>query len=505
MPIINRDRTQTDSHYRYKMPSIEVKYEGFGQYTKTFITNLKKIADALSTTPEILNHFLAVEIGTGTDSTGSNSSDNSELRIFLRGTRSVETLQDNLDKYIKLYVKCTECDIPEGKFRVKGNKKNKKLWVFCPSCGNQQDVTSVHKTSNYIKNNWNDENLNQDEIDAGIDHESKKKNLNLKIETLEDEETEWTISELENTENSNYSFQLPGMEMDGFQLPSYNQGFELPTSSLGINLNQKINNDVQKETQVILEYPSEDMLNDFNTSCNLIEKQAKVRRSLFMTILEQIIGIYKNTISPRFGPKTLKNLKKITEKLDLDFEVAALMVTYLFDRKIIEESQIENYKYLLEPFMCDPTSQQNFLNRLLVLVNQDPELISHFQDTIQNLYLNNLVDDYSLVEWYQTLITSDLSNDLGINTDLASNIFEILTPFISKIHGEYAQEPWENGISFDYQKIQIIRPMKSSSQKSKISGQMLQQVTILNSYFSDEERSEQSDQQIEISEDEDES
>jgi translation initiation factor 2 beta subunit (eIF-2beta)/eIF-5 len=88
MPLINRDRKQTDSHYRYKMPAIEVKHEGGGQYTRTLITNLKKIAEALNTTSEIINHYMSVELGTE-----SSSSDGSDNRLFLRGTHQANILK----------------------------------------------------------------------------------------------------------------------------------------------------------------------------------------------------------------------------------------------------------------------------------------------------------------------------------------------------------------------------------------------------------------------------
>jgi len=532
MPIINRDRKETDNHYRYKMPAIEAKHEGSGQYTRTLITNLKKVADALSTTPEIINHFLAVELGTES----SSSSDNSEYRIFLRGSHSTESLQDHLDKYIKLFVKCSGCNIPEGKFRIKGKKKRKTVWVYCPSCGNQKDVTGSHKTSNYIKNNWAPENVNQDEIDAGIDHESKKKNLNLKIETPKgdsEEEPEWTINELD-AQPASFGFQLPGMEMNGFQLPSSSQGFELPTSGLGINLNLEnghsdegegneneendternvlddvLNDDLLNET--ILDCSSGDMSSDYKTACDLVHEQTKARRSLLSNILEPILGIYKDMPFPKFGPTTLSYLKKITEKLELDFEMASLMVSHLFDQQILANSQIENYRHLLEPFMCDPTSQQNFLNRLLVLVNKEPELMSDFPGVVENLYMNNLVDDYALLEWCQNLVMSDLSNELGINVDLPGHIFQILTPLLQQMQ-EDDQTQWEPSMSFGYQAIQIIQPLGMSphlsptfsptfSQKfspdlSEFSSQLIRDIILPNQSSSEEEET------VEISDEE---
>ena len=483
MPIINRDRKQTDTHYRYKMPAIEVKHEGGGQYTKTLITNLKKVAEALNTSAEIINHFLAVELGTKS----SSSSDHSEARLFLRGTHKAANLQDQLDKYINIYVKCGECNIPEGHLQIRGKKKSKTVWTYCPSCGHNQDVTNVHKTSNFIKNNWvppddyekfdSDEESKKPKETKKESKKDKRNNLKLKVEK-EDEDVEWTINELDEAPNPEFGFQLPGMEMNGFQLPSSSQNFELPTSGLGMNLNlgdepeeladdegSPIHPEEDSDLNVpeqIIECSTEDMARDYDTVCQLVQKQGRVRSLMLVELLEPVVRIYKDEPYPRFGAKTLDHITQIADKLELSFKVASVMASILFDQNIISESQIENYRHLLAPFLSDPPSQENLLNCLLRLADREPELIIEFPNVIETLYMNNLLDDYVLLDWYKHLIEDEFITSLKINPELPLNVFQLLSPLVDKIKVEDESTPWSNGISFGYQEIKIMHSMSGS-------------------------------------------
>jgi translation initiation factor 5 len=507
MPLINRDRKQTDSHYRYKMPAIEVKHEGGGQYTRTLITNLKKIAEALNTTSEIINHYMSVELGTE-----SSSSDGSDNRLFLRGTHQANILQDHLDKYIKIYVKCPKCNIPEGKLKIKGKKKQKSVWTYCPSCGHQEDVSNSHKTSNYIKNNWDPEKHKQEselnpDLQEQLDKSSvkppnkKENNLKLKIDhNHAQEETEWTINELDNEPESDFGFQLPGMELNGFQLPDSDQSFELPISALGrsndphenIELEKYIgddadnNNDIDNDNDndidndnsitTIIECTSEDLEKDYANVCQLILEQSKARRRLLAEILEPIVQVYKKTSFPKFSHRTLDFITNVSSKLELDFVVASTIASFLLDRQIVIDSQIENYRHLLEPFLHNSESQHHFLNCLLILLNHDPELMSEFANIVETLYAHNLVDDRSLSDWHNNLINEDSANILKINTDIPFNVYQILDPLINKIKEDDEESSWE-GMTVKYQEIKIMHlSNQQGTSSSNVSTTMIHKV-----------------------------
>jgi translation initiation factor 2 beta subunit (eIF-2beta)/eIF-5 len=473
MPLINRDRKQTDSHYRYKMPSVEVKHEGSGQYTRTFVINLKKISESLNTTPEFINHFLSVELGTE-----SSCSDNSDNRLFLRGTYQANVLQDHLDKYIKIYVKCIKCNIPEGKLKVKGKNKKKSVWTYCPSCGHQEDVSNSHKTSNFIKNNWDPEkHIEEPEITP---EKISKKETKPIHNTSED--TEWSINELEeNTQLELNGFQLPGMGIEC-------NGFQLPVSSICTYI-PEITKDTDIKTNVepipIIECSLEDLEKDYKEVCNLVSDQFKTRRNLLTEKLEPLVLVYKNTSDAKFGDNTLQFIKKCSEKLDLKDEIASVIASCLFDKKIVIDSQIQNYRNLLEPFLNITSSQHHFLNCFLVLVNHDQDLMSDFENIVNTLLTNHLVDNYSLIKWHDSLINSldDLSNILKINSEIPFNVYQIIDSLVNKIklsdtlNDNGRSLSLSDGMTFGYQEIKIMHRTHNNDISSSFSSSS-QRITI---------------------------
>lgn len=51
---VNIIRSEADPFYRYKMPKLQVEYQGKNQATVTLVPNLKEIAVALRTEPECM-------------------------------------------------------------------------------------------------------------------------------------------------------------------------------------------------------------------------------------------------------------------------------------------------------------------------------------------------------------------------------------------------------------------------------------------------------------------
>jgi translation initiation factor 2 beta subunit (eIF-2beta)/eIF-5 len=488
MPLINRDRKQTDSHYRYKMPSVEVKHEGGGQYTRTLIINLKKIAEALNTTPEFINHFLSIELGTE-----SSCSDNSDNRLFLRGTHQANMIQDHLDKYIKIYVKCVKCNIPEGQLSVKGKNKKKSVWTYCPSCGHREDVTNSHKTSNYIKNNWEPV-----ETESTQDTSTKKEN-NLKLQVMDNvsDEPEWTIGELEddNTQPEMNGFQLPGMDCNGFQLPISNlDSFQLPVSSLGLESGSSLTletselkndqddldkyidvEDTSKVEPIIEYYTDEDLDLNYEHACDLVAQQCNDRRSLFINTTQPMISLYRDCSYPKFGDKSLNFIKKIAKKLDVENVIGRTIASFLFDTNIVAKSQIENYRQLLEPFLINTESQHQFLNYFLILLRMNPELISDFENIVETLLMNNLIDDYSLIEWHKKLINENdplfllsewdkryFKDESDFNLDSIKqtffDVYQCIEPLINQMsyNDDNDNDSLLDGMTFGYQEIKIM-------------------------------------------------
>lgn len=140
---INIPSTVQDPHYRYKMPRIQVAHQGSGNGVKTKWINLAEITNALKVPIEYPLKFIGKELGS-----------NTEIKVnsyLINGNHTAEKMQEILDKFIKKYVLCPKCKLPEihGKIIVKKGKSDIKC--ICRSCGTLSKLDSTHDFASYIK------------------------------------------------------------------------------------------------------------------------------------------------------------------------------------------------------------------------------------------------------------------------------------------------------------------------------------------------------------------
>ena len=142
---LNIPSTVKDPHYRYKMPRIQTAIQGSGNGIKTNWINLPEVSNALKVPVEYPLKFIGRELGSNTE-LKSNS-------YLINGSHPVEKMQELLDKFIKKYVLCPKCLLPEihGKIKVKKGKKDIKC--TCRSCGTTSKLDSTHDFATYIQRN----------------------------------------------------------------------------------------------------------------------------------------------------------------------------------------------------------------------------------------------------------------------------------------------------------------------------------------------------------------
>ena len=116
---LNIPSTVKDPHYRYKMPRIQIATQGSGNGIKTNWVNLPEVSNALKVPLEYPIKFIARELGSNTE-TKSNS-------FLINGSHNVEKMQELLDKFIKKYVLCQKCHLPEIHGKVCGKKRSNKI------------------------------------------------------------------------------------------------------------------------------------------------------------------------------------------------------------------------------------------------------------------------------------------------------------------------------------------------------------------------------------------
>jgi len=141
MSTLNIGRDQQDKSYRYKMPVLVTKIEGRGNGIKTVIVNMVDIAKALHTSPEYPTKYFGLELG------AQSKFDTETERSIVNGCHNQTDLVVLLDKFIKEFILCPKCKLPEVKIRVVKTK----VQVDCAACGYNGEVASAHKLVGYIQ------------------------------------------------------------------------------------------------------------------------------------------------------------------------------------------------------------------------------------------------------------------------------------------------------------------------------------------------------------------
>ena len=202
---LNIPSTVNDPHYRYKMPRIQIATQGSGNGIKTNWVNLPDVSNALKVPLEYPIKFIARELGSSTE-TKSNS-------YLINGNHKVEQMQELLDKFIKKYVLCPKCLLPEIHGKIKITKKNE-IKATCRSCGFVGKLDSQHYFATYIRSHpppFEEDKKPEKVVEKGAGKEIKKKIreccLNLP-KVIDDNEPLETNIEKINEFISNYKFEF---------------------------------------------------------------------------------------------------------------------------------------------------------------------------------------------------------------------------------------------------------------------------------------------------------
>ena len=140
---LNIPSTVKDPHYRYKMPRIQTALQGSGNGIKTKWVNLPDVSNALKLPVEYPLKFIGRELGSNTELKANS--------YLINGNHPVEKMQELLDKFIKKYVLCPKCHLPEIHGKIKVTKKDIKC--TCRSCGTVSKLDNAHDFATYIRRN----------------------------------------------------------------------------------------------------------------------------------------------------------------------------------------------------------------------------------------------------------------------------------------------------------------------------------------------------------------
>jgi len=183
-----------DKFHRYKRPVPIIKVEKPGTNgVKTVVENMTAIAKALEIPPEYPTRFFGYELGA--QATYEDSAD--RTCTIIKGKHTVQDLDRLLEEFIKKFILCPKCKLPETKISV----KKEQLRIDCRGCGFAGPLVTGHRLENFIAKNPPNQkkdgfkSLKKTEDPAiGSEREPESK--------AEDEKEEWSLDTSEEAQKA---------------------------------------------------------------------------------------------------------------------------------------------------------------------------------------------------------------------------------------------------------------------------------------------------------------
>lgn len=128
--LINIRGDSDDPYERYKMPMLLVKMKNKGQFNDTTISGLGPVAKSLKVNEECLTKWFGSNLKT--------QGRVSESTLILKGAFDYDRIEQSLRGFIKTYVLCEKCNLPELIYL--SNDKKKKMISRCQACGHRSKL-----------------------------------------------------------------------------------------------------------------------------------------------------------------------------------------------------------------------------------------------------------------------------------------------------------------------------------------------------------------------------
>jgi len=134
--IVNMDGSD-DPFYRYKMPQVIAFVLGKGKMIKTMIANADQVAVSLKRPPSYLVHYIGYQLSAQCKYEAKKpAGENAQVS----GDISGEKLSELTESFIREWITCPKCELPECDLEIK--KKEVSIKLVCSGCG---AVSSINK------------------------------------------------------------------------------------------------------------------------------------------------------------------------------------------------------------------------------------------------------------------------------------------------------------------------------------------------------------------------
>eukprot|EP00823_Brevimastigomonas_motovehiculus_P004410 TRINITY_DN2906_c1_g1_i1.p1 TRINITY_DN2906_c1_g1~~TRINITY_DN2906_c1_g1_i1.p1 ORF type:complete len:467 (+),score=174.31 TRINITY_DN2906_c1_g1_i1:215-1615(+) len=443
-----------DMSYRYKMPRLITKIEGRGNGIKTVLVNIQDVASALHCDAGYPTKFFGLELGA--QSTYNEKTD----KAIVNGAHSSTDLAVLLDKFIKIFILCPKCHLPELTMAVKKSA----IKISCAACGNNQALNTVHKLATYIQKNPPSKSgsagLNAttaDDKDKDKDSKDKKEEKKKKKKEKKDtddksaspkEKDDSKVSKLDKTEaqeNSDSGEDSPKEKKkvkktkkdDDDSDADSDDDEEEKEKKVKPNANSVLNSDWSVDTSKEAQRARE-------------EEELNQMKSANETIQKAVAAILKDT---KEGKSTEANPSAVLKVFiasgkrtpdDIQGEVKRIMLARGLDdlqaRKVVLEAvldatsantitdQLKANALVLKRFATDKSTTKMMLTCLEAFIgnSQSNKLIVRAPHILQRLYEDDVLDEESIVSWYE----SPPESSWNVSKEAAAKIRVKAKPFI---------------------------------------------------------------------------
>eukprot|EP01083_Nonionella_stella_P003525 10143_1 len=397
--MINIGGDANDVNYRYKMPPLTTKIEGRGNGIKTVLMNIPDVAKHLHTEPAYATKFFGMEVG------ALSQYDNKRNVGIVHGVHQTKELQNKLKNFIREFILCPKCKLPELQFKV--HQKKAVLLQKCASCGWKGSNSSNHKVKTYIINH-----PPKSKKDKGSKSQSKKDKGSRKTR---DKKRDKNAEESKASESTTYK----ELGWDNDEVWSVDTSEDAVAKRKQAEMAALANKGGKKgkkniETQVESVQNKQKKLGraDDNSPPQILRNYiASTERSNF-EILDEI--------------KRIRLARKFDQKKTLQLCIEALCKLDTLNNFI---ASLKKYKEILQTFTSNNNDAKIFFGVLEEFVcrrNKD-EFLPKVYKILECLYDEDIVTDEDMLLW------ADLSTDKAVivEQEEAQEIRERAKPFIT--------------------------------------------------------------------------
>jgi len=119
-----------DPHYRYKRPSVTIRYSNSNH---THISNADALCKAIFRGKKILFHFFSLNFATQVNT----------KKDWIKGFQSSQLVESAIDQFVISYVLCSACGNPETEIKIKSSKNV--VYLKCKACGSRTYLSNTDK------------------------------------------------------------------------------------------------------------------------------------------------------------------------------------------------------------------------------------------------------------------------------------------------------------------------------------------------------------------------